>query len=362
MGFLRPDGDDARGTPRGLRVDRQARTDRRERARRQVGRARPDVPGAAAQARARARGARPRDRKGAGTILELDREARTLKLKRGPKLRDASLPEALIPGGIYATKHQEDALERIGRSLLEGRRRYPAIESILRRTPFDRPVQTTDLDEMAELLLSLDGRHLVIQGPPGSGKTFTAGRLIARLIAAGKTVGVASTSHRAIHKLLAEVEDSAEGVGLGFRGLKKASSGNPESEYEGRQVENVFSNDDCAGAEVLGGTAWLFSDPDFDGTLDYLFVDEAGQVSLADALAMSTCARNVVLVGDPQQLGQVLQGSHPTGTEASVLEHLLGGEATVPPGPWPVSRAHLPATSGRVRLHLGGVLRGAPAA
>jgi predicted RecB family nuclease len=269
--------------------------------------------------------------KGAGTILELDREARTLKLKRGRTHKDIALPEALIPGGIYATKHQEDALVRIGRSLLEGTRSYPAIETILRRTPFARPVQTTNLDEMAELLLSLDGRHLVIQGPPGSGKTFTAGRLIARLIAAGKTVGVASTSHRAIHKLLAEVEDSAAGVGLGFRGLKKASGGNPESEYEGRQVENVFSNDDCAGAEVLGGTAWLFSDPDFDGTLDYLFVDEAGQVSLADAVAMSTCARNVVLVGDPQQLGQVLQGSHPTGTEASVLEHLLGGEATVPP-------------------------------
>jgi predicted RecB family nuclease len=269
--------------------------------------------------------------KRAGTIEELDRDARRLLLKRGPSLEEVRLPEALIPGSPFKTDDQEDGLERVGRSLLERTGRYPAIETILRRTPFDGPVQTTDLDEMVELLFSLEGRHLVIQGPPGSGKTWTAGRLIARLIQARETVGVASTSHRAIHKLLAEVEDSAVGVDLDFRGLKKASTGNPESKYEGDRIENVFKNDDCVDADVLGGTAWLFSDADLDGRLDYLFIDEAGQVSLADAVAMSTCARNVVLVGDPQQLAQVLQGSHPGGTEASVLEHLLGGEATVPP-------------------------------
>jgi predicted RecB family nuclease len=265
----------------------------------------------------------------AGTIVEIDRDARKLRLKRGPSLEDVPLPQALIPGRPYDTDDQEDALERIGRSLLERTGRYPAIETILRRTPFDSPVQTTDLDEMVELLLSLEGRHLVIQGPPGSGKTWTSGRLIARLLAARKTVGVASTSHRAIHKLLAEVE--APTAGLGFRGLKKASSGNPESKYDGKRVENVFKNEQCVDADLLGGTAWLFSDARFDGRLDYLFIDEAGQVSLADALAMATCAKNVVLVGDPQQLGQVLQGSHPSGMEASVLEHLLAGEPTVPP-------------------------------
>jgi predicted RecB family nuclease len=267
----------------------------------------------------------------AGEILELDREGRMLQLKRGPSLKEAPLPRALIPGRPYDTEDQEDALERIGRSLLEGSGRHPAVESILRRQPFDRDVQTTDLGEIFELLNSLDRRHLVIQGPPGSGKTWISGRLIARLLAAGKTVGVASTSHRAIHKLLAEVEASTGDLGLAFRGVKKASGGNPESDYEGEQVENVYRNEDCADAELLGGTAWLFSDPELDGRLDYLFVDEAGQVSLADACAMATCAGNVVLVGDPQQLGQVLQGTHPDGTESSVLEHLLAGQATIPP-------------------------------
>ena len=124
------------------------------------------------------------------------------------------LPQALIPGGPYRTDDQEDALERIGRSLLARRRaatrrssdpRAASRSTATCRRPTSR--------RWPRSLLSLDGRHLVIQGPPGSGKTWTSGRLIARLLAAGKTVGVASTSHKAIHKLLAEVEAGAASSG-----------------------------------------------------------------------------------------------------------------------------------------------------
>ena len=279
------------------------------------------------------KGERPRDpatRGYAGKIVALDREARELALKRGPSLDDVPLPGALIPGDPYRTDAQEDALMRLGRSLLAGDRRYLALESVLRREPFDRPVQTIDLGEMEKLVLSLDGGHLVIQGPPGSGKTWTSGRLIARLLAEGKTVGVASTSHKAIHNLLGEVEAAAAERGIEFDGRKKASGGNPESEYEGDVVRNVLSNGEVPGADLAAGTAWLFAHAGLDATLDYLFIDEAGQVSLADALAMGTAARNLVLVGDPLQLAQVLQGSHPDGAEASVLTHLLGADATIP--------------------------------
>jgi uncharacterized protein len=257
----------------------------------------------------------------AGEIIELDRDARRLVLKRGPSLADAPLPKALIPKDVYRTNDQEDALQRIGRSLLARDRRYPAVESILRREPFDREVQHEDL---TQLVLSLEGRHLVIQGPPGSGKTWTIGRLIPALVAAGKSVGVASQSHKAIHNVL-------DAIDVPFVGKKKASTGNPESMYEGAHVENVTDNADVVDCDVAAGTAWLFSDPDHERTLDYLFIDEAGQVSLADALAMGTCARNVILVGDPQQLAQVIQGSHPPGSAASVLTHLLGDADTIPP-------------------------------
>src|SRR5581483_11295711 len=100
-------------------------------------------------------------------------EERRLVLKRGPSLVDVPLPQALIPGGPYYTPDQEDALMRLGRSLLAGDHRYPALESVLRREPFSGTVQTTDLEEMKALVLDLADRHLVIQGPPGSGKTWT---------------------------------------------------------------------------------------------------------------------------------------------------------------------------------------------
>ncbi len=270
-------------------------------------------------------------RKSPGQITEVDREERRLVLKRGKSFEGVPLPEAIVPKSTFNTPKQEEALMRLGESLLAGDRRYPALESILRREPFDRPVQTADLEELKALVRSLDGQHLVIQGPPGSGKTWTSGRLIADLISAGKRVGVASTGHKAIHNLVREVEEAAAELGLHFQGIKKASGGNPESFYEGPLVSNVTDNAAIGDAPLAAGTAWLFSDEQLDGALDYLFVDEAGQVALADALAMGTAARNLVLVGDPLQLDQVIQGTHPGGSEASVLKHLLGDYPTVPP-------------------------------
>jgi uncharacterized protein len=273
----------------------------------------------------------PETRRSPGELLALDRDGRRLVLRRGPSLTEVPPPRALIPGRPYDTRDQEDALMRLGRSLLAGDRRFPALESVLRREPFPAPVQTTDLDEMKALVLGLDGRHLVIQGPPGSGKTWTSGRLIANLLVHGRRVGVASTSHLAIHNLSRAVEEAADELGLAFAGIKKASAGNPESHYAGSgRIENVTDASACTGCDLAAGTAWLFSRAEQEGALDHLFVDEAGQVSLADALAMGTAARNLVLVGDPQQLDQVVQGTHPTGSDASVLRHLIGDEQTIP--------------------------------
>ncbi len=65
---------------------------------------------------------------------------------------------------------------------------------------------------------------------------------------------------------------------------------------------------------VVGGTAWTFAN---EGTiprrsLDLLVVDEAGQFSLAPTIASSIAAQRLLLLGDPQQLPQVSQGSHPS--------------------------------------------------
>ena len=85
------------------------------------------------------------------------------------------------------------------------------------------------------------------------------------------------------------------------------------------------------GVQVVGGTAWLWSREEYFEAVDVLFVDEAGQMSLANVLAVSQAAKNVVLLGDPQQLEQPVKGSHPDGAAVSALEHLLAGEKTISP-------------------------------
>ncbi len=269
---------------------------------------------------------------GAGEIHAIDGVAGTLKLKRGPKFDDVPLPTGLIPGGAWQTKEQQAALMRIGRSLAAGAGRYPHLERLLRREPplGGRQVQREGLEALGRLIREVEGSYLFIQGSSGSGKTWTGARLITYLVSQGKRVGVASQSHKAIHKLLAEIEDDAHAEGVSFRGLKKASDP-PETRWESEFFDSTKTAGDFDDADhdIFAGTAWLFAREGLDGALDYLFIDEAGQTSLADALALGTCAKMLVLLGDPVQLAQVTQAIHPDEAGRSVLAHLLGERATV---------------------------------
>ena len=279
--------------------------------------------------------------KSAGEILKIDDTTGTLQLLRGPKLFGTALPKALIPEGPYRDSDQRTALFRLAESIFKEDARYPALEAVLKREPpriqgfpAGGRVHTIDLDEMKCRALGLDSSYLFIQGPPGAGKTWAGARLIAHLLEHGKRVGVAAQSHKAIHNLLNEIEKFVCESSLSFRGLKKSSEDNHESVYEGEfiksqaQLKQIIDAGDRV--QLLAGTAWLFARHELDRSLDYLVIDEAGQVSLADALAMATSARNLIFLGDPLQLKQVSQGIHPQGTGSSILEHLLGESPTIP--------------------------------
>jgi uncharacterized protein len=182
--------------------------------------------------------------------------------------------------------------------------------------------------------LALDESTLPIQGPPGSGKTYAGARMVLALVGAGRKVGVTANSHKVIGHLLDEIAEEARKRGVTVRiGQKPETDGDPTC-----AVARCFkTNGELLAAlrggelDVVGGTAWVWSREDFAATLDVLVVDEAGQIALANAIAVSPAARNLILLGDPQQLDQPLKGTHPPGAERSALAHLLGPAATMPP-------------------------------
>jgi uncharacterized protein len=279
----------------------------------------------------------------AGEIVYIDEATGRIELKLGPSKSPIEDGAALIPPGPVGDKQLRAAVHRYAKAVVEGKRdRYTAITDILAirpprlegAGPGGSIIKTgTDVvDETIATLQRLQGSYMLIQGPPGAGKTYTSSRAIAALLAAGAKIGVASNSHKAINNLLVEVQKAADAMGIRFRGVKKSSN---EDQYAigCSSIENTTDNKRAVDPafQLYAGTAWLFARPEMDGRLDYLFVDEAGQVSLANLVAMGVAAANIVLVGDQMQLSQPIQGDHPGASGLSGLDHLMGELATVPP-------------------------------
>lgn len=159
--------------------------------------------------------------------------------------------------------------------------------------------------------------------------------MICELVRQGKRVGITATSHKVIGNLLKEVVAAAGEIGLhNLRCVQKVKK-EDKPEHDPPHIRTTVDNAGTRaafldGADVLAGTQWLWAQEDYFEAVDVLFVDEAGQMSLANAIAVAQAARSIVLLGDPQQLEQPLKGSHPEGAEVSALEHLLGEAKTIP--------------------------------
>lgn len=186
------------------------------------------------------------------------------------------------------------------------------------------------LAQIISAVKNLDNSYLVIQGPPGAGKSFTGKHIIAALLQQGAKVGIASNSHKAINHLLlntAKLVDQQKRVSARFVCTNDTDS--DLGQYGVSCVKNSGLLACIQPSCVIGTTAWGFAREELTQTLDYLFVDEAGQVSVANLIAMSRAARNLVLMGDQMQLGQPLQGSHPAQSGDSVLDYLLKDSPTI---------------------------------
>ncbi|MBS0380749.1 MAG: TM0106 family RecB-like putative nuclease [Proteobacteria bacterium] len=280
------------------------------------------------------------DRPGAGTIFDLDEKAGRIQLKCGRSIEAHPPVFSLMPPEPRKTGVLRDAVQRYADSVVAGADVYPAITAALKRAlprlrgrapgapvtaPGAEPVRAA-----ADAIGALDGSYLLVQGPPGAGKTYLSARVIVALLRGGKRVAIAANAHKAINRLLEEVAAVAVHEGVTLRGVKKCSDDDHACDVPG--IINVDDNKEVTDAfNLVAGTAWLFARPEHNQKFDYLFVDEAGQISLGHLVAMGTCARNLVLVGDQMQLGQPIQGSHPGESGLSALEFLLKDYATIPP-------------------------------
>jgi uncharacterized protein len=278
-----------------------------------------------------------------GEVLEIDRQKGVVDIKKTNKTAE------IHPHTVYAwdaplnTESQENALCRLadwviangvdapgkyraGRDLLLRKAPQLSGNEDLRQLASETPVNT-----VTRIGLALQDATFAIQGPPGSGKTYAGARMICEMVRQGRKVGVTALSHKVIRKMLDDVVEAARDQGVDVRCLHRQNDGEESDGVRVAQKDNeqAWSELRTGTANVVGGTAWLWSPEAAFECVDTIFIDEAGQMSLADVLAISQAGKRMVLLGDPQQLERPTKGSHPPGAGNSALEHLLDGERTI---------------------------------
>lgn len=269
----------------------------------------------------------------AGLAIDIKKTKASAEVHPGAVFRHREFPakplkESLLRLGEWVEQHGMDA---------HGSYRA-ARNALLRCAPrelYDADPGDLSPDELPRLAcklgLGLAEEVLPIQGPPGAGKTHTGALMILELVRAKKRVGITAGSHEVIRTLLAKVDELAAGAGVTVRAMRKVTD---DPEDWGIVTETKGADDILAGlhsgeVQIAAGTQWLWASPAFHEAVDVLFVDEAGQMSLANVLAAAQGGKSLVLLGDPQQLEQPKKGSHPDGADVSALEHLIGKQATI---------------------------------
>jgi predicted RecB family nuclease len=283
-----------------------------------------------------------------GTVVDIDVDECLVSIKKTKKTADMH-PASIYPHNWIDIKCFQDSMHRLAEWILQHGVDAPGQyrcgrDLLLRNHPRlsagDRsPLMQESADKVMvakTLVLQLDSSVLAIQGPPGSGKTFIGAHLICELVRNGKKVGITGPSHKVIRNLLNAVLSRATEENLTtLQCIQKVSE---LSKIACPGIREVTAPAEAIGAlqdgtaNVVGGTAWLWTPATSADAIDVLVIDEAGQMSLANVLTASQAAKSLVLLGDPQQLEQPLKGSHPDGAAVSALDHLLPeGKKTIPP-------------------------------
>ncbi len=270
-------------------------------------------------------------------IVEIDELQGIIKLKKGPSIKDVH-PATIIKYEYISAKEKEENIIRFAEWVVaNGFDNDLPNYKVTRDLLLNNLSRTTEpLNENADLLeksiewsKKLDFSYLPIQGPPGTGKSYTASHMIYELIKSGKKIGVTALSHKVIINLLSKVKDVADKNGVTIKILyKDSATNNEEFTWDvAKSTADVISS--MKDYNLIAGTSFMLCNENFKESLDYLFIDEAGQYALIETVVVSHAAKNIVLLGDHQQLKQPIKGVHPEGTDVSSLEHLLEGKKTI---------------------------------
>ena len=279
-----------------------------------------------------------------GTAVTVSSENLTIDIKKSKATADVH-PEAVFAHKFIDPKEQAASLFRLGEYVaehgIEGGGSYKSARELLLRAPMDiggEPFQADGegtLDAALRVAGKMNGGVLPIQGPPGTGKSFTGARMICELVRQGKKVGITANSHKVIRNLIDKVIEAAPKMGVDLTCIQKPEQGNKEADGPNlifaKNNDGVLDKLASSDAQIAGATHFFWAREYAFEAVDVLVVDEAGQMSLANVLAVSQAAQTVIMLGDPQQLEQPTQGTHPDGTGVSALDHLLGGRQTIEP-------------------------------
>jgi|ETNmetMinimDraft_20_1059909.scaffolds.fasta_scaffold04374_3 uncharacterized protein len=299
------------------------------------------------------------DKNKVGKVLKID-ESRNDESIIKISSKDELLPKVLsiVKSGFVNPAPIIKAIRRFVDSSLKDEKKYKATYEILNKNyPKIKNIKEGEniikdkdfLDEALKTVEAMDKTYLYFQGPPGVGKTHTAAFIIIELLKKSKKIGITANSHKVIFNLLKKIEEltvNEKNKNFSFKGVHKAGSSPDKRFTDGKFIKNISGRVKVApkkyedamdlefknlSADLFSGTAWCFSRPACDEKLDYIFIDEAGQLSIADIVAISLSAKNVAIIGDQMQLGSPTSAVHPGDSGKSIPEFLLENQDTISP-------------------------------
>ena len=281
----------------------------------------------------------------AGKIVDIDYVKKEIFLKRGNTR--GKLPPILSVG----PKKPQDSdnlilnIYRFIDSLLNKEKKYKALNDFLsKKIPDIKGIKSGNqiikssnfIEEIPKIISNLQDSYIYIQGPPGTGKTYHASNAILELLKQNKKIAITGLSHKVIHNLLERLESLALENNFKFEGFKKGNFEDEDTVYTGSFIQTFEKDPPFMEAlnkknvgQVFAGTKFHFAKYYYEESIDYLFIDEAGQMSIADLISLGIIAKNIVLIGDQNQLGQPIKGTHPNNSGLSILDYLLSGKDTI---------------------------------